>query len=129
MGRNTYFSIPEKYRPLSNRLNVILSKNKKLKEILPQEVLVYETLDEALNYLKFNESIENVFIIGGSQVYNEAIKDNRCSRIYLTRIYEEFDCDVYFPLIPEDKFILLCQKEMQEENKDLHFQFSIYTRK
>lgn len=50
MGRRTWESIPQKFRPLSNRLNVVLSRNPKIRQELgiPQEVCVFSSLQEAL---------------------------------------------------------------------------------
>lgn len=53
MGRRTWESIPQKFRPLSNRLNVVLSRNPKIRQELgiPQEVCVFSSLQEALSEL------------------------------------------------------------------------------
>ena len=103
MGRKTWESLPDKFRPLPGRVNLILTHNKKL--IFPPGVLHADNLDSALLTLssnKYRELIETVFVIGGAQVYQAAIKHPRCRNIYLTQVLQEFDCDANFPPVPEN---------------------------
>lgn len=93
MGRKTWESLPKKFRPLSDRLNIILSK--KYEKIDDQ--LTFKTLDDALNYVNGLNYIENVFVIGGQEIYEEAIKHQDCEKLLITEINNEFDCDRYFP--------------------------------
>lgn len=125
MGRKTYFGIPETKRPLPGRLNIILSNTLEASE-LPSDVMLCNSLESAMKKIesnpKLNEEIENVWIVGGSGVYKEAMSSERSHRLYLTKIYEKFECDTFFPAIPDD----FCEinpsvdknipKGMQEEN-------------
>lgn len=86
MGRKTYDSIG---RPLPNRRNIIITRNNKL-EITGCEVV--SSLEEAL--LLCNN---NCFIIGGGEIYKQAIDIS--DRIYLTLIHSEFEGDTFFPEI------------------------------
>lgn len=74
MGRNTWESIPEKFRPLPGRLNVVLSRS--IKSIdSHDEVIVSDSLDAALALLAsppHSTNVESVFVIGGGQVYRSA---------------------------------------------------------
>lgn len=56
-------------------------------------------LDEALDRLvrDFQEKLDQVFVIGGAQVFQEALKSEHCRKIYLTRLDQVFGCDVFFP--------------------------------
>lgn len=121
MGRKTFFAIPEDKRPLSDRLNVVLSTTLKATD-LPENVLLYSNLESAMLHLEqsyLNKQIETVWIIGGSGVYKEAIASPRCNRIYLTKILQQFECDTFFPEIPADfhevKFDQKIPKGIQEE--------------
>ena len=124
MGRITYLSIPERYRPLSKRINCVLSNSTKS---IHKEVHVFDNLNDALEFYEKDETIENVFVIGGGQVYQTAINDKRCNKIYLTLITEDIECDTFFPQIPKDFEIKECIPMIEENG--LHFQFSIYQRK
>jgi len=122
MGTNTWLSLPENVRPLPNRLNVVLNLEASLQ--LPDGVLQFISLDEALIELNANEQIENMFIIGGGMLYTSSIDHPKCKKLYITKIKKEFDCDVFFPKI-SDKFKLVNQSEVFEE-KGIKFEFLVY---
>ena len=75
MGYNTWLSIPEDYKPLKNRINIVISKNhfNELKED-KREFLVYKDFKTCYDFLSTEEFKGNMlgkkFIIGGSQLYN-----------------------------------------------------------
>jgi dihydrofolate reductase len=97
MGRKTWESIPEKFRPLANRLNVVISRQTHL--ILPAGVVQATSLEGALNFLREKDGfhIGEVFVIGGAQIFSQAVVHPACDKIYLTRIEQEFECDAFFP--------------------------------
>ena len=92
MGRKTWESIPAKFRPLKNRLNIILTKNRDYDLLDVRDVINVrkcDSVDDAISYLNSTEivdNIENVFFIGGNSVYQEAINLPCCKYIYLTRV-------------------------------------------
>ncbi|EDV43462.1 uncharacterized protein Dana_GF18503 [Drosophila ananassae] len=100
MGRKTYFGVPESKRPLPNRLNIVLSTTLQ-PEDLPKDVMLCPNLEAAMKHLEGDDQIENVWVVGGSGVYAEAMDSNRCHRLYITRIHQKFECDTFFPTIPE----------------------------
>jgi dihydrofolate reductase/thymidylate synthase len=98
MGRNTYLSIPDKYRPLAGRRNVIISTTWK-QENHPN-IRVYPSLVDALAGLGASLSQYNdIFIVGGEMLYKEAINNFMylCKRIYITRFKTTHSCDQFFP--------------------------------
>ncbi|XP_075218015.1 dihydrofolate reductase-like [Lycorma delicatula] len=102
MGRKTWDSIPESRRPLAKRTNIVLSRNSKY---LGPEVHICNSLNAAVELLKqppLCDIVENVWVIGGSSVYEEAMKSNFCDKIYLTNIKKELDCDTFLSEIPND---------------------------
>ncbi|ALC49820.1 Dhfr [Drosophila busckii] len=104
MGRKTFFGVPASKRPLAERLNIVLSTTLSAED-LPKDVLLCRSLDKAMQTLEaaeWRKTIENVWIVGGSRVYEEALASPRCHRLYLTKIQERFKCDTFFPNIPED---------------------------
>ena len=126
MGRKTWEVLPDKFRPLPGRVNLVLTHNKKLS--FPQGVLKAENLDSALMILsstKYRDLIETVFVIGGAQVYQEAIKHPRCRKIYVTQIQSEFECETFFPPIPP-RFKQVSQSSHCIENS-LEYYFSEYS--
>lgn len=118
MGRKTWESIPERFRPFSNRLNIVISRNAGLQ--LPDGVLLAHSLAESLELAK-----EKAFIIGGGNIYKQAIEHPKCTELIITEIDAEFDADTFFPEIPE-KFSVSKTTEWEEE-KGLKFRFTKYT--
>ena len=91
MGYNTWCSLHKK--KLKNRYNLILSK-KHIKK-----------LTHAIDLCIKNENIENIFIIGGCNVYLEAIKLYKINSFYFTYILSNYKCDTFFPYIEYHKYI------------------------
>jgi dihydrofolate reductase len=101
MGRTTWASLPDRFRPLPDRRNVVLSRQPQL--ALPPGVLHAHNLDDALRALEgVTPSIERVFVIGGSQVYAAALARADCRHVHYTRIDARFDCDTFFPAFEDD---------------------------
>lgn len=94
MGRATWESLPEKFRPLPGRCNVVLSRER---DYETPGAVVRHSLDEAL--AAADEKIENIFIIGGRQVYAGAFIHPAIDGIYLTHIKRDYRCDTFFPPI------------------------------
>lgn len=121
MGRKTYFSIPIKKRPLENRINIVLTKNKE-NFVFPPHVIVCSSLEEALDKAKL--LLREIYIIGGASLYNEALKHPEIEKIYYTDIKEIFDCDTFFPEIPVG-FKNILKDNIQEEG-GIKYQYKIY---
>ena len=89
MGRKTWESLPEKYRPLPNRRNIVVSSQ--LRSLDGAEV--YSSLDDALQTT--DEDSREIFIIGGRRLYEEALP--RVDRLHISWIDREYDGDTKFP--------------------------------
>lgn len=99
MGRTTWDCIPLKYRPLPNRINMVLSRNSNFK-VKDQDVLVCNSLDSAAELLSQPElcdNIENIWVIGGSHIYKDVMESKYFHRLYLTEILAKFECDTFMP--------------------------------
>lgn len=81
MGRKTYESIPERFRPLPNRRNVVVSRNG------CDAPEVCRSVDEAID--------GDCFVIGGGQVYAQALP--HADRVYATEIDAHVEGDAFFP--------------------------------
>nr|XP_022308928.1 dihydrofolate reductase-like [Crassostrea virginica] len=131
MGRKTWFSIPEKFRPLANRVNIILTNTMSNS---PTGAYLAKSLNEAVAMVTGNgvlaDKVEGVFIIGGSSVYEAAMESDLPCRIYLTRVLADFDCDTFLPKIDQTTFTKIndCDgvpKEQITEN-GIDFVFEVY---
>ncbi len=104
MGRKTWESIPERFRPLSGRINVVISRSPTL-EIEANgkgPVQLSSSLEEAesfVNGMRFTSPI----LIGGAQLYKEAIEKKYVWRVIASEIkgYSDIKADAYFPNLQE----------------------------
>lgn len=111
MGRKTYESIG---RPLPNRTNIIITNDKKFKA---EGCLVKHSLDEVLDEAKAYKDKE-VFIIGGGQIYEQALP--HAEKLYLTLVNDEPEADVFFPDYSDFKNRV---SEEEHEQNGLRFKF------
>jgi dihydrofolate reductase len=89
MGRKTWESIPEKFRPLPGRTNIVLSRTE---QNLPKDVLQARSLDEAIEK---SSDKSQLFVIGGGQIFKETLSHPACKTLYITRIDKSYDCDTF----------------------------------
>jgi dihydrofolate reductase len=92
-GRKNFESIPEKFRPLPGRTNIIITRNEGYQA---DKCIIVHSLEDALKKAAL-EGKDNVFIIGGAEIYKLALPI--ANKLYFTRIHHEFDGDVFFPEI------------------------------
>ncbi len=98
MGRKTWESLPAKFCPLPHRINIVLTKDQNF--CLPKGVWKVDSFDALSQVLaKMPEQFERVFVIGGAQVFKDALRDPNCRKIYVTQILRIFECDIFFPPI------------------------------
>lgn len=109
MGRKTYDSIG---RPLSNRRNIIVSRNTKLKV---DGCEVVGSINVALNLVN---GANELMIMGGVSFYEQMI--DKVDRIYITEVNGKFDGDTYFPEFDRTKFSELSRESHQPDEKNLH---------
>ncbi|ORY10743.1 dihydrofolate reductase-like domain-containing protein [Clohesyomyces aquaticus] len=127
MGRKTWDSIPERFRPLAGRVSVVVTrdvrgaaerlggKEGKEEDGRDEGPLLASSVEEALSLLSSSSSssasspspsllsqrnlhIERVFVIGGASIYNKALEVGNVERVLLTKIKEEYECDTFFAL-------------------------------
>lgn len=133
MGRSTWESIPLKFKPLTNRINVVFSRNADFIKNNPnQENKFYcvSNLDEFFDLaekLSEEKILENIFVIGGSQIYKEFIEKfpENLNLIFQTYIQKDFECDAFFEL-PKNLIPLFASKTMIDLTEpELCFDFRI----
>jgi dihydrofolate reductase len=90
MGRNTFESIG---KPLPNRTTIIITRNE---SYFKDGCIITSSLEEAIELAKEDEQI---FIIGGAQVYKYAIENNIVDTLGITLVHHNFEADVFFPEI------------------------------
>ena len=134
MGKNTWESIPSNYKPLKDRINIIISSSLYNRHyILYDNVFIFKTFNDFYENISFsgytgniinfyNFNINEIFIIGGSQVYKNIIDNYNINKIYLTQITDnnkkikDFINPVYFPDINFQNFTLIDSYEINTGN-------------
>ncbi|KAK2994141.1 hypothetical protein RJ640_020946, partial [Escallonia rubra] len=107
MGRKTWESIPLKYRPLPGRLNVVLTRSGSFDVATAEDVIICGGISSALELLAespYSYSIEKVFIIGGGQIFRDALNAPGCDAIHMTEIETDIECDTFMPPIDVSVF-------------------------
>lgn len=114
MGRNTWESIPMKFRPLPNRINIILSRTMNKKETEVENSIYvsksFEELDNLISKLKIDNKLATSFIIGGATLYNKMFELDKITKIHLSLLNNEYEyeCDTFFDIkyINDDKWLV-----------------------
>ena len=115
MGRKTFESLKG---PLSNRINLILTRDKNYKVQYPN-CLIFNSVEEIItSYRMLNKTIKDLFIIGGSEIYQLFLPYT--DMIYLTEIQHEFEGNKYFPELDPKEWILQ-KSDIHHGEFELHF--------
>lgn len=94
MGRKNWESIPEKYRPLRNRENIVLTRNGSYTADGATVITDFSMIPEAVK-----DDHKKCFIIGGAEIYKQAIEEGNVNEMYITHVDASFDADTFFPAI------------------------------
>jgi dihydrofolate reductase len=118
MGRKTYESIG---KPLPNRRNVVISRNQDLKI---EGVEIFDNISSAIQAC-VNE--EEVFIIGGGEIYKQAL--DLTSKIYLTKVEANCDADIFFPEFKQEEWETISEEDYEKDDRHaFNYTFSILKR-
>ncbi len=104
MGRKTYYSLPDKYRPLKNRLNIVLTsdRDKYLDEeyrynnvLFISDINLIYNIKSIITYkYPFINKDPIIYIIGGKNIYEKFI--DKCNIVWLSIINKDYECDLFF---------------------------------
>lgn len=121
MGRKTFESLG---RVLPNRKHIVLCNDAQL-NIDDKNVEIINSVDKLEKYE--NSENEN-FVIGGASIYKLLLP--KTNKLYITRINQEFEGDVYFPEINESEWKIVEQeKGIKDENNPYDYEYITYVRK
>lgn len=93
MGRKTWQSIPHKFRPLPDRINIVMSR----KTIDGDGDCYYSDGSNAAVNFCGALKVDEVYVIGGQQIYESFIQSFHIDNLYLTRVHKNYNCDRWFP--------------------------------
>jgi dihydrofolate reductase len=111
-GRKNYESIPEKFRPLSNRTNIVITRQKNYQA---PGAIVVSSLQEAIEKAKAI-SDDEIFIIGGGEIYAQSL--SLADKIYLTKVHHTFDADTFFPELNLNDWAIVSSKKYSADDKN-----------
>lgn len=109
MGRKTFDSIG---KPLPGRKSIVITRNKDWQQA---GVDVVHSIEEATGKAT-SFGVKEIFLIGGAEIFKTALAD--AGRIYLTRIHQTFDGDVFFPGISTNEWQLVSERFCEADEKN-----------
>lgn len=118
MGRKTFESIG---RPLPGRTNIVVTRQSDWRA---EGVVTASGLEQALS-LAERESPDELMVIGGAQIYAEALP--LAQRIYLTQIHKEIEGDAWFPALG-DQWVSVSRQDGHSDRQDLEYSFLTFER-
>lgn len=123
-GRKNYESIPEKFRPLPNRTNIIITRQQ---DYNAPGTIITSSIEEAIRKAEQTGDTE-IFIIGGGDIFKQSL--HLADTLYLTEIEECFDADVFFPKLNMLEWQEVSRvKGIRDEKNKYDYSFVTYKRK
>lgn len=113
MGRKTWESIPDKFRPLPGRKNVVITRQETY--VVPEDVQISSSIEDVIHGAN-----EDVMIIGGGEIYRQTI--DKADTLYITHVHQHVDGDTFFPDIDSTVW-----KETSRDERD-NLAFVTYTK-
>jgi len=123
MGRKNYDSIPDKFKPLPNRTNIVVTRTK---DFVAPGCIVVNSLDAGINIAKHADEKE-VFIIGGAEIYKLSL--SVATRLYLTEINGTIEGDTFFPKIDNEAWKEASRIHHEKDSRHaFDFDFVVYNK-
>ncbi len=120
MGKNTLLSFPNK-KPLPKRLNIVLTRDKSFN---CEGAVVCHSIEDAIKCAKESYKDEDIFFIGGENVYSQAEKF--CDTAYITKIDNTYDADRFILNFDEKDTWKIASEEMLKTEKGIYITFITY---
>ncbi|XP_071360616.1 dihydrofolate reductase [Trachinotus anak] len=130
-GKLCWYSHPEEVFPLANVLHMVLSTS--LNTVPDHAHFLCRDFESAVCMAAeppLADLIETIWVVGGTQVYKDALNHPWCDLVYLTDVMADFDCDVFFPDF--DRGLFKAQERfpgvpsgIQEEN-GIKYKFQVF---
>lgn len=122
-GRKNYESIPEKFRPLVNRTNIIITRQK---DYYAPGTIITGSIEEAIIKAK-QTGDDEIFIIGGGDIFRQSL--HLADTLYITKIDQAFDADVFFPDLDPNQWKEISRvKGIRDDKNNYDFTFLVYER-
>lgn len=112
MGRKTFDSL--RRRPLPGRTNIVMTRDSSWSH---EGVEVVGNLEEAIraaSHAAKTEGVKELMIIGGEQIYRQALPQT--DRLYITRVEQSFEGDAFFPALKKEQWREVDREDLETEN-------------
>lgn len=124
MGRKNYESIPVKFRPLPNRINIVVTRQE---EYEAPGCVVVNSISAGIDLAMDNRETE-VFVIGGAEIYAQSLAF--ANRLYLTEIQTSLEGDAFFPMFNKPEWREVSREHHPADARHSYaFDFVIYEKK
>lgn len=124
MGRKNYDSIPDKFKPLPNRTNIVVTRQRGFHA---PGCITVNTIDQGIALARANGEPE-LFIIGGAEIYSATLA--QADLLYLTEIHAIIEGDTYFPTFDKNEWKEVSRvPHAADERHAYSFDFVVYARK
>jgi len=123
-GRRNYESIPPKYRPLKDRTNIIVTNQENYDA---KGAVVVHNIQKGIDFAE-EAGEEELFIIGGGEIYRQAL--GQTDKLYITEVHGEFEGDTFFPEIEKTNWKEISrERHPRDDCHDYSFDYVILKRK
>jgi dihydrofolate reductase len=131
MGHKTWQSLPipkGKPRGLPQRDNFILSRSNTFDMLIAHEHLAktFKSFEEMETYLDKNDIYEEVWLIGGTDIYKHFLDAKKVQYCYITHIDADFDCDTFFPVLNSAEWKETKRTDSYDATYECKVTYSVY---
>ena len=123
MGSTTYESIPEKFCPLKNRINIVL--HKEAKNYPGKNIFVVHSINEAVK--KAQSYGKEIWVMGGASIYKQMLP--LVDELEITQFFAHKKADTFFPEFRKNFELITTSEKMFDEKESVAFQFQTWERK
>jgi dihydrofolate reductase len=131
MGNKTWQSLPvfkNKVRGLPNRDNFVLSRVDRFDMAVNHNHILktFKTVEEVVYHIGQNNIYEDVWVIGGADIYKQFLDKNLINKCYVTTIDADFKCDAFFPVLDMKEWKEMKQDEWYDTNYECNISYHVY---
>ncbi|WP_263080754.1 dihydrofolate reductase [Endozoicomonas sp. Mp262] len=125
MGRKTFESLR---KPLPGRTNIVITRDKSYSI---EGARVVHSLEDALSLaedIAMIDGVQELMVIGGGEIYRQALP--KAGRLYLTKVYQSFEGDAFFPEIDQGQWQEVAREDHQtDDEQHLTYSYLVLDRK
>ena len=129
MGKNTWNSLPQA-KGLKDRANFVLSASAPaldMHSIINSKA--FASIADLETHIEANDFYEEIWVIGGAQIYQQFLALNKIHKCYVTYIDKEFECDTFFPSLDLTQWSEIERTDTYDLSYDCNVSYCVYKSK